>query len=496
MKPPPWPRLAWWSLGVGTLVLLAWNQAAPVFADPDAFYHMTMAQLLAEQGIIRDFVWLPYTTLAQHYIDQHWLFHLLLLPFVIGPFPFIGTKIFTILLGTAMVLTFAWLLKSLHLRWWWLVTAVLVLTNAFTFRLNLVKATPLALILLCLGIWCLHKRWFGWLVAVSAVYVWTYGGFAMLGIVTVVWVISDLRHIVSLLRPLAAVVFGFTIGLVLNPYFPNNLYFYWDQLVQIGIINYQDTIGVGSEWYPYAPAGLVMDALLLCMLAVSGVVSLIVQRKRWLQLDWFALGIWLVGLILTLKSRRYVEYFGPFTALAAAIWLNSLPPITAWWRKLSYRPWSHALGAMGLVMCIVMAVIPVVLNDVRNNAIDVRAGTPWNKYRAASQWLQQHAPPGSKILHSDWDDFPSLFYYNRSQHYMAGLDPTFMYRADQDRYWLWVRLTTGKYRGDVDAALTTLAVAYVVIEQDHGAMFDLIEPAKRTQLVYSDDTVDIFRVKQ
>ena len=73
------------------------------FADPDSFYHMKMAELIAAHGPIRDFIWLPYTTLAQFFFaDQHFLYHVSLIPFIKIFGPLAGMK-----LATAIMSAFA-----------------------------------------------------------------------------------------------------------------------------------------------------------------------------------------------------------------------------------------------------------------------------------------------------------------------------------------------------------------------------------------------------
>lgn len=490
-------------LAIGIFSLFTYNQASDQLADPDGFYHMKIAQLMARQGVIKDFWWLPYTTLSQHYIDQHFLFHVIMVPFVtLFSDPFVGIKLFTGLLGTAAIVGLAQLMRSLQLRWWLPLSVILGLTVTFTFRMNLIKATPLSLLLLFGIVWSLAKRRYWWLLVLNFIYVWTYGGFAFALIIGVTWAISECivqptRSVAWLQAKLLGVLLvGLALGVIINPYFPNNLQFYWDQVVQIGMINYQDKISVGAEWYPYKPSQLLLSSLLLTSSALVGLLSIVLQRRKLTQLDWFGFGIACIGCVLTFKSRRYVEYFGPLMTLAAAIWLNGIRVTTGRfyaWLSGSIKP---LLGHTTLVAILLMHVIPVIARDTDQNIRDLRSGISVNKYRAASTWLMEHGTPHTKVLHSDWDDFPSLFYYNSNHAYMAGLDPTFMYRYNQDLYWQWVHITTGEYEGDIDSALTTLDVSYVFIEQDHKAMYNLIQRSSLVKKVYHDAEADIFEVKQ
>lgn len=487
---------------VGLAILFSLNQATPGFADPDVYYHMRMAQEIAQHGVMVDFPWLPYTTLAQHFTDQHFALHVLLIPFVTLVQPILGTKIWIVLAALGTVLMLALCLRELQLRWWWAATVLLALSTPWTFRLQLVKATPLAIILLLWALVCLVQKRSVILFCISWLYVWVHGGFILLAVLAGCWVLSQLpftpwRQWIKLMLPVFIVLGGSATGVVLNPYFPNNIYFYWDQLVQIGIINYQATIGVGAEWYPYNPAQLWFGLSGLMAAVLSGVVYAIVRRQRLTPLHLVSLGLTLGSLALTLKSRRYIEYLGPTLALSVAVWWDQ---VRVSWVQLEHwlleRSLSQHVRRAALGCGLIIAFMPVLLYDLSINHKDVTNGDDPAPLAAPMQWLDQHAVPGDKVLHSDWDDFPLLFYYSDQLEYMAGLDPTFMYRANADRYWLWQKVTTGTFHGDVDSALTTLAVRYILITKDHQAMYRLITQSQVVRKVYSDAAADIFVVTQ
>ncbi len=482
-------------------ILWSLNQATPGFADPDAYYHIKMAQLISQQGLVRDFVWLPYTTLAEHFTDQHLVLHILLIPFVRAPWlhPFIGAKIFVVLTALTTLVVIGWCLRQLGLRWWWLATIVLTITTTWTFRLQLIKATPMAVMLIFLAIVCLVRQRWWWLGVISWFYVWVHGGFTLLLLVAVVWLVSQFpftpwRQWFRLLLPGGVIALGIALGLIINPYFPNNLWFYWDQLVQIGIINYQKIIGVGSEWYPYNIAQLLFGSSILVLSVIIGVVVALARRQRLRPLELFSLLLVIGSIALTMKSRRYVEYAAPALVLMAAVWWDEVKVAWQSVERWIMRPRRQQLTAVGAGFFLVVGLTPLILSDLARNRQELTTDEDPTLIAPAMQWVNQQAVVGDKVLHSDWDDFPLLFYYSDRVAYMAGLDPTFMYRADADRYWLWEKITTGKYQGNVDAALASLAVRFVLVTKDHQAMRKLIAQAPSVKLVYSDDQVDIFEV--
>ena len=107
-----------------------------------------------------------------------------------------------------------------------------------------------------------------------------------------------------------------------------------------------------------------------------------------------------------------------------------------------------------------------------------------------------NSPEGSIVIHSDWDDFPVLFYHNSHNYYIVGLDPTFMYEYDKDLYWKWVDLTTGKEVKNVyQVVKNQFNASYIIIEKDHLGMDRIINGSLGFELIYEDNEAKIYQVK-
>jgi hypothetical protein len=123
-------------------------------------------------------------------------------------------------------------------------------------------------------------------------------------------------------------------------------------------------------------------------------------------------------------------------------------------------------------------------------------GIPWTKYAKAADWLTRNTPEGAIVLHSDWDDFPVLFFQDDRNRYIIGLDPTFLYRQDPDRYWEWVNITTGKTAsGIAEAALNRFDSRYILVENDHTEMRKQVDLDPRIERVYQDEDARIYKVR-
>jgi len=92
--------LAWTAVFLVVAGLL--HLMVPTFFDSDTAYHLAVARLTSEHGILHSFPWTPFSWLAEHYADKEFLFHVLLLP-VAGLDPPTASRIAGSLLGATLM---------------------------------------------------------------------------------------------------------------------------------------------------------------------------------------------------------------------------------------------------------------------------------------------------------------------------------------------------------------------------------------------------------
>ena len=281
------------------------------------------------------------------------------------------------------------------------------------------------------------------------------------------------------LKPLLATIGGSLAGLIANPYFPQNLKFYWVQIVQIALLNYQSKIGVGMEWYQFDLAELVSYSGLVILVFVVGMMFFLGKIFLSPSASHFAQGasrdrsplppdyrgkmsreaiknifffIFLAGafFILTLKSCRNTEYFFPFAILASAFIFKYF-----WDEKLYLRFKKNILSLLKKEFFYRAFVIYLFLMFILNFGLnfwkiksELGRGFSFDYYKMAMEIAQKNSRPGDIIFHSDWDDWPMLFYHNDYNRYIVGLDPTFMYKYSPELYKKWRDITWGDFKGD------------------------------------------------
>lgn len=534
--------------GVFLLVgaIYGWLQHAPTFLDPDSFYHVKMAELLMQRGIVRDFTWLPFTTLAHAYTDHHFLYHVLLVPFIVAFGPFVGAKVAAAVFGALAMTAFYAVLRVHGSRWPFAFTMLLATSSAFMFRMNLAKTSSLSVAVLMLALIAIKKEKPVLLFLLSWAYVLLYGGWPIMGVVVAVFLgtravidhlfdkhpvhswagpwfwrrllrgskaaTADFLRAIEVRQALAAAG-GMLAGLLLNPFFPKNLQFYWEQIVQIAVVGYKDRIGVGVEWYPFsqnaffAESSAVFLAIAVCIVVLAAMVfwgdlvkkggEKVEREEITSQLAAFFLAAFFT--LMTMRSRRHVEYFAPFTVMATALFFTmlvkrlELKAFVGRIRWLFPRPKFIPLAIFTYVSFLFVF---LGVRDVLGNKMTYLGGISWTKYQGAAAWLAKNTPEGAIVLHSDWDDFPPLFYQNDHNRYIVGLDPTFLYRQDPARYWEWVNITTGKTTsGMAEAVLTRFDSRYVLVENDHNEMRRQVDLDPRFHRVYQDGEAAIFEVR-
>ncbi len=136
--------------------------------------------------------------------------------------------------------------------------------------------------------------------------------------------------------------------------------------------------------------------------------------------------------------------------------------------------------------------LAITLPQARSALID--ESQPADTYAAASHWLKDNTPPGSLIFQTDWDDFPRLFFYNTSNVYTVGLDPTYMQLYDAALYDEWVKITQGKVDRPSGEIRSRFGGAYVLTDLTHDAFLNRAKADPGLKEVYRDQYAIVFAV--
>jgi hypothetical protein len=123
------------------------------------------------------------------------------------------------------------------------------------------------------------------------------------------------------------------------------------------------------------------------------------------------------------------------------------------------------------------------------------AGEPaTTQYKGGAEWLAANTQAGSTVFHTDWDDFPKLFFYNTHNTYIVGLDPDFLRLKNERLYQLYEDVTQGRARDMEDIILKEFGSEYVFTDNAHRDFINIANQSERMQKVFSDRHTTVYRI--
>ena len=165
------------------LVVMGWIEfGGPAILDNDGYYHIRWAKMLRESfPHLPAFKALPLTILdEEHYVDHHYLFHLLLIPFTFGDLR-VGAKLAAVVFSSLGILAVFALLVSYRVRYRWLwLLPMIASSEPFLYRMSMTRAPALSLALLGVGAYLILERKPLLLAVLSFVFVWSYSLFPLM----------------------------------------------------------------------------------------------------------------------------------------------------------------------------------------------------------------------------------------------------------------------------------------------------------------------------
>ncbi len=486
-------KVLWTGLGllIVFFVALAWVQfSTPDMPDNDGYYHIRFAQLMRTQGLKPDFPWLPLTILnPREFYDHHFLFHVALIPFTLGDLR-LGAKWASVTFASLAFLSIWWLLRRQRVPFaavWAL--GLLVVSQAFLYRMSITRAQSLSLAVLALGLHWIFTGRHKLLLPLAFVYVWMYDAFPLLVVAALLYTLAVWlaeRRLDA--WPLIYATGGTLLGLVINPYFPANLVFIYRHLLPKLLET--TSVRVGNEWYPYTTLQLSENSGFALLAFLAGVLALGLRGERMDARTATALLLAALFGVMLFQSRRFIEYFAPFALLFAALaWSPLLErPASLARGRLGARSWLPALALGGLLLLGAWRTLP----DARSS---VQSSKPYDLFSGAAAWLEANTRLGERVFQTDWDDFPRLFFYNIHNTYLVGLDPTYLQLYDAQRYDHWLQITQGKVENPAQRIRTDFGASYVVSDLQHEEFIRRAEGDPAMDEVYRDAQAVIYAIR-
>ena len=481
-----------------SLGLLFWIQfASPAIIGKDAYYHIRWSRMLrASAPHLPAFTWLPLTVLrASDFVDQHFLFHVLLMPFTFGDLR-LGAKLAAPLFSALAIASIFGLLVTYRVRYRWLWLLPLAAgSEPFLYRMSMTRDPSPSLVLLAVGVYLILERKFVPLAALTFVFVWLYNMFPLILVFAFAYAVTIwLAERRFSFGALYATSIGAALGLLINPYFPKDFLLIFHHLHML--LAETVAIDVGSEWYPFETWEMLAGNVVLFAVCFAALLAFDFRKRGsglYLQpgqkshdsRPLFFLLLAAVFLLMALRWRRFFEYWPPFAVLFAAFTFDAeagpesplrVPP------RLGIAAWLIVMGAFAIV-------------NVRGARAEIRDTDDPSAMRGASAWLAGHTPPGSLIFNVDWAEFPELFYYNQQNAYVTGLDPRYLYDANPELWKVYDSITQGQEKHPGPIIRARFGAEYVVARSDSTDFLNVANASADFETVYSDTYASILRVR-
>lgn len=403
--------------------------------DRDAYFHLRIALEILDHGFVSAIPQMAHAIHAERYVDFHFLFHYVLVPFVaIFDQPLLAARVANAAFAALAVCALDLALAGMRVRhrWFWLLGFVLF-SPIFTGRLLFGRGVTLLLALLFYFVLCLLRRRFRRAGAIAALAVWTYPGFPVLvGFAGLYWLARTLRRgrfeFEALLWPVAGTLFA----LLVHPAFPHQFYGYYLEF-------WLHTAGAPeleriAEWLPPSSEILLLGLALPVAILFA---TLLVARRH----DAAGAALLLSALFFVFAaaiSLKPFEYALPFLILYCARQTRGLfaapasiiaPGGKRVWRAL----------VEGLYVAVAALLLLWSLPEIfRRMELQFRVQNPAHHF-AAADWLRANASRDSTVALA-WDQFPAFYFRNPDNRYFFGLNPVYSYGVDAERYRISRRL--------------------------------------------------------
>jgi len=473
-------------------------------AGNDTYLYIKLADIIKNEGLIREFPWLSAAVINENFMGLHFLYYILLIPFTFLGSLVIGAKIASIFFLSLMIAVFYAVLKNLKLkfRYVWILL-LLASSTYFLTRMNFARPLSFSVIFTLLIFFSLVKKNNLLLFAASFLFVWAHGSFPLS--ILLAFIFFFVNYIFKKELYYKSVLFslgGVILANLINPFFPNNLnyfsiyylnptpYFLTSQIAEwqpiglddlllsdatiliipfiilsliyvfslvIGFINKEKKLSVmprrslSSE--PACPVGRDSDGKSGKAIFLAGVPRRRLQRgedKEILIIISFLFLTSITFFIGTLLQGRFIDYWVPFSVMFIAFYFEFIyfdfaksDKIKRALEKIKFPKFFPKEDAKMALICFVFIILAI---SIYNKASFVSQGYSHDSSKNIEEtalWLKENTPKKSVVFNVNWGDFSKLFFYDSDNYYILGLDPKFLYLSSPEKYWLYDNIGKG-----------------------------------------------------
>lgn len=470
------------------------------FAGYDSYYHVGISRLISERGPVYEFPWLQFSIIKDSFVDDHFLLHLYLIPFIKIFDTLNGPKIAIILTQILVIAAFYFLLRNnrieLPVMWTFI---FITFPSAFWWRLNLIRAEGFLLFMLIVFILLLFRSDKLWLLSIwSFLYVWA-AVTSCIYLIIFVLLYSLSQKLTGKQVDKKKIIFvflGLGAGLIIHPYFPQNILFIYKEVILAYMIR---RVNLAMELQPYNTWTLFMICFVPFTLWCLGIINSFLKRKHD-EKSLFLVLLSIMFLILVFKHQRFITYYPAFTLLASSFMLQDFIMRAKHYLK-KYVKVSLTIFLIVLFTCL--------------GSISVWQAGDWmqpvfniKNLQTSLNYIKRNSSYGDIVFHDDWDKFPYLFFFNYKNYYIIGIDPAFMEQYDKEIFIKYNCLVTNNNyisvgnksvncnRFNASLIKDIFRAEWVLVDRSHYRLRNLLNNDKNNfKLVYQQGAFYVYKVK-
>jgi hypothetical protein len=448
----------------------------------DGYYHIKIADIIKQQGFVKEFPWAVYTIFSNNYADIQILFKILLIPFTFFDLNF-GAKIASILFSTIAFAVFYWFLTQNKIKYAFFWTLLYLFTSASLMsRFLLPRQMPLVIALLILTIYFLQRKKYLFLALTSLIFVLLHSSFVFQLILISLYFILEKIFFKKFDHKILLYPFiGVILGLVINPYFPSNISMLYAQIFKVNLLANLFNV----EWKPWAFFEFMKNNILVLLYFLVSIFILIKNKKiTKIQSLYFSLTIFFLA--YTILSRRMQEYLVPFSILAFAFLFNDFS------YKFNKDKFFKSIKIIAVLVLIFIGIGNFIL--LRDKVID---NDFLYNYDNCAEWMKNNIPKNSLIFTNAYA-FPYLFFKNSDLTYTHGIDLTYSYLYNPEQFERYMSILQGTVKEDIDYIVKDYSPDYVFsgkVKQDVQLFNYIVEHKENYKAVYEDGWCAVLEVK-
>ena len=464
------------------LILGVMQFTVPYIIGFDGYYNIKTADIIKKEGFIKEFSWVEHSILSENYADIQILFRILHIPFTFFGLE-LGAKIASILFAAIAFVVFYWFLIENKIKYAFFWTLLyLFTTESLMYRFMLPRQMPLVIALLILTIYFLQRKKYLFLGITSLIFVLLHSSFIFQILIIILY--FTLEKIFSKKFDYKILLYsssGIILGLVINPYFPNNIFMLYTQIVEVNLIANLFNV----EWKPWDFFEFIKNNFLV-LIYLSIAIFILFKEKTITKNKtlYFSLAVFFFA--YTILSRRMQEFLVPFSILALALFLNNHL------ERFNKDKFLKHFKVIGIILLLIIAVGNFVLlrqDIIGNNFLF--------NYENCANWMSSNVPKNSLIFINAYA-FPYLFFKNSNIRYTHGLDLTYSYLYNPDEFKRYMGILRGTIKDDVDWIVQDYEPDYVFagkVEQDVQLFDYIIKNKKNYKAVYEDKWCAVLEVR-